>query len=162
MDRSSRAPLIAVALIVLGTVLASPVVGLVEFDESDATGNIGTGTATVSTVSLPDEATFQRGRYGSETYYLQVAAGSVTFDRITGKPVLSYELNVDALGYSRQTTYFLQPGTDEWIELTIEKDNLEPDSLDEDAYDAELRLVLRGDGESRVLRQKNVTVQVRE
>ncbi|MFD1587193.1 hypothetical protein ACFR9U_09375 [Halorientalis brevis] len=164
MEIASQSPLIAATLIVLGTLVASPAVGLVDFtDNRQSQGELGTGNVTVTEASLPSSAGFEKGQYGSESYYLRVPAATVTFERVTGRPVLNYKLDVPGLSYSRQSVYFVdESDSGERVTFKLNKDTLPPETFTREEYTGEVRLVMRANGSARVLANRTITVEVRE
>ncbi|WP_136717883.1 hypothetical protein [Halorientalis salina] len=162
MNLASRSPLVAGAIIVLGTLVAAPGLGVVDIERSQqSTPDVGTGNVTVANASLPSTARFQQGSYGSGTYYLEVPETEVEFESVTGRPVLNYKLNVPALSYSRQSVYFVESGTERRT-LTVERDTFPPETFSQTEYTGELVLTLRANGTERVLANRTVTVEVRE
>jgi hypothetical protein len=162
MDPARYLPVFATGLIVAVTLLSGPLVGGVDFthDRTDETVGIGTGSASVTSVSLPGTVQFQQGRYGSGGYYVRVPDATVEFERIRGRPILSYKLEVEEMGYSRETSHFLSSDTPERLALSIEKDTLDPEEVEATEYSGRLRVSVRANGTDRVLASRNVTVRV--
>ena len=159
---ASRIPLVAATIIVLGTLVAAPGLGVVDISESrESHPDLGTGNVTVKNASLPSTARFQRGSYGAGSYYLQVPETEIEFERVTGRPVMNYKLNVHALNYSRQSVYFVAEGT-ERLTIQVERDTLPPETFSREEYAGELELALRTNGTKRVLANRTITVEVRE
>jgi len=162
MSLASRTPVVAAAVIVLGTLVAAPGLGVVDVErDQESNPDVGTGNVTVADVSLPSTVRFQRGSYGSGSYYLRVPETQIRFESVTGRPVISYELDVPALNYNRQSVYFVDEGT-ETLTVTVEEDTFPPETFSQASYDGELELVLRANGTERVLANRTITVEVRE
>lgn len=159
MNVASRVQIVAVAVILLGTLASGP---LDLTDPRREETDLGEGSVDVTSVTLPETVTLQRGRYGADGYYLQVPEATVEFERVTGGPVVGYTLEIPELSYTRQTAYFLNDGTTGSVSYGIEKDTFAPREIQKPAYRGELRLVVRSNGTERVLKQRNVTVRVRE
>ena len=164
MDIASRSPLIAATVIVLGTLVASPAVGVIELsDHRQSHADLGTGNVTVANASLPPSAGFEKGKYGSESYYLRVPDATVKFERVTGQPVLNYKLNVPALSYSRQSVYFVdESDSGKQVTFKLSKDTLPPETFSREEYTGEVALVMRTNGSARVLANQTITVEVRK
>lgn len=159
MNVGSYVPYVAAALILLGTLASGPL-ALADRPERE-TGGIGTGSVTVSEVTLPETVTLRQGRYGEDSYYLQVPAATVVFEGIQGRPVLTYKLDIPGLRYTRESAFFLGSETGDRMQLSLQRDQLAPSTVRNDSYAGELRVVDRTGEESRVVARQNVTVQVR-
>lgn len=159
MNVASGVQVAAVAVIVLGTLASGPLDLTTPRREA---ADLGEGSVDVASVTLPETVTLQRGRYGADGYYLQVPEATVEFERVTGGPVVGYTLAVPELDYTRQTAYFLDDGTTGSVSYGIEADTFPPEEIEQSAYDGKLRLVVRSNGSERVLKERNVTVRVRE
>jgi hypothetical protein len=161
MDMGRAAPIMAVGVITLLTLSSGPV-GVVDFTtEQDATAGLGEGRIVGGSVDMPSTAALQQGGYGSQSYYLQVPDAVLTVERVEGRPVVSYKVNIPELGYSRETAHFLSEGMGPRISLSVEKDTLRPSDVQQDEYAGELLVVSRIDHNSTVLERRNVTVEVR-
>lgn len=123
---------------------------------------IGSGSASVSVVSAPDRATLDPGRQGGDLYYLNVPDTEVEIAQLRGNPLLAYAIDIDKLGYSRSSVTGLATAGDGSASLSLSQDTLDGERLTQDQYDGTLRLVLRGDGEERVLYDRDITVEVRQ
>jgi hypothetical protein len=160
MDFGRAAPLGAVGVILVLTLSSGPA-GVVDFTtERDVTAGLGQGELVGSSVDVPSRAALQQGGYGSQSYYLQVPDATLTVDRVAGRPVVSYKINIPELGYSRETAHFLSAEMGPHITLSVEKDTLRPDDVQQDEYDGELVVIERIDHNSTVLERRNVTVEV--
>ncbi|SDF84983.1 hypothetical protein [Halorientalis regularis] len=159
MNLGSNVPAVAAALILVGTLASGPLA--LADRPAEQTGTIGTGSVAVSEVRLPETATLQQGQFGEESYYLEVPDATVVFERLEGRPILTYKLAIDGLEYSRESAFFLGPDTGDRMQLSLERDELSPETVQNDSYAGVLRVIDRTGEESRVVAERNVTVQVR-
>jgi hypothetical protein len=159
MNLGSNVPAVAAALILVGTLASGPLA--LADRPAEQTGTIGTGSVAVSEVRLPETATLQQGQFGEESYYLEVPDATVVFERLEGRPILTYKLAIDGLEYSRESAFFLGPDTGDRMQLSLERDELPPETVQNDSYAGVLRVIDRTGEESRVVAERNVTVQVR-
>ncbi|MFB6082707.1 MAG: hypothetical protein ABEJ94_00500 [Halorientalis sp.] len=158
MNVGSTVPSVAAAVILIGTLASGPLA--LADRPADRTGEIGTGAVEVDAVELPATATLQQGQFGERSYYLEVPPATVRFEDIRGRPVLTYKIEIPALGYTRESAFFLGPETDERMRLSLERDELAPSTVRNDSYAGVVRVIDRTDG-TRVLARRNVTVEVR-
>jgi hypothetical protein len=160
MERSRAAVYATAAVIVLVTVASGPLVGAVTVPEGGVSGPApGTGSATVSVVSMPDRATLEPGQYGTDVYYLEVPDAAVDVSAVTGQPVLTYSLSVPELK-SRSSVFFLRPGEQGRTELSMDRLSFDPGAVDRERYTGQLRLVLRGSGGETTLYREPVVIEV--
>ncbi len=162
MERSRAAVYATVAVIVLVTVASGPLIGAVTVPEGGVSGPApGTGNATVSVVSMPDQVTLEPGAYDTDVYYLEVPDAVLDVSAVTGKPVLTYSLSVPGLK-SRSSVFFLQSGEQGRKELSMARLSFDPAEVGKEQYTGELRLVLRGSGGELTLYREPVVVEVAE
>jgi hypothetical protein len=121
---------------------------------------LGEGTASVSVVSAPEQATLEPGRQGGNVYYLRVPDTEVEVSQLRGNPLVSYSIDIDGLGYSRSSVTGLGTVGDGTARLSLSEDTLDGNRLEQTEYDGRLRLVLRGDGGEQVLYDEPITVEV--
>jgi len=148
--------------ILMVTLVSGPLVGAVDLTQepTGCTEPIGSGSATVDVDSLPDSATISKGQFGAETYYLDVPDGSATVTNVTGQPILSYTISIPELGRTAGPTLFLCADQSSQQTLSIQRLTIDENTLDDEAYDATLTLILRGDGEEVLVREQSITVEV--
>jgi hypothetical protein len=158
-------PVVAVAVILVGTLLSGPLAPGVDFtkvrETEEGLGSLGSGNITISEATLPDSAVLQRGNYGAGTYRLRVPAATVTVDRYTGRPIISYGIDIDELGYSRNTIRILVNESESRLTIPLEEDDLDKGQLEAEEYDAQLTLLTRAGGNETVVATRNITVAVR-
>ncbi|MFC6836242.1 hypothetical protein [Halomarina ordinaria] len=161
MDTGRTAVSVAVVAIVATLVLTGPY-GPVDATTAaaDGFGSDG-GEASVAAVSLPDDATLTAGRYGAEAYTLRVPPATADVERVTGRPMLVYEVRVPALGYSRVSLASLDEGGED-VRLTLASDTFAPERIDRETYDGEVLVTVRSGEESRVVERAPLTVRVVE
>jgi len=141
-------------------IASGPLVGAVTVPEGGVSGPApGTGTATVSVVSVPDRATLEPGAYDTDVSYLEVPDAVVDVSGVTGKPVLTYSLSVPELR-SRSSVFFLEPGAEGRTELSMDRLSFDPGAVDRERYTGQLRLVMRGSGGERTLYEGPIVIEV--
>lgn len=163
MDRSRVLSAVAVSVILGVTLLSGPAVGVLDLtrERVDTTG-IGQGNVTVDAVDAPDTAALDRA-VASESYYLEVPAARVHIASVSGRPTLSYRVEIHELGYTRGSTHFLDADDaddDGWIAVSLERSTFSGDRITESAYDGTLSVVLRYNDTERVVYEEPVTVEV--
>ncbi|WP_254274019.1 hypothetical protein [Haloarcula marina] len=158
----SRAAVLGVAIVVLVTAAVSgPLVPGVTLTTERSVA-YGEGTANVSSATLPDRATLERGSFGQRGYYLTVPPGTVQFDALTGTPMLVYRLNIDDIGYTRSTVHFLDASVAERYEVTMDADNFAPERIDRQTYRGTIGVVVEDSRSRRLVAERNLTVEVDE
>ncbi|PSQ03365.1 hypothetical protein BRC92_07055 [Halobacteriales archaeon QS_4_69_31] len=160
MDASRLVVYASVALMVALTVLSGPVVGAVDLTTPVVHGAVGEGNVTVESVEAPATARIDRGLQ-SESYYLKVPDTRVRASSITGKPVVSYRIEIPGLNYTRSTAHFLDSDDAGVVAFSIAEDTLGSDRVDAERYGGRIRLVVRGTTEW-VVYEGTVTVEVTE
>ena len=159
-------PAVAVTVgVVLATTLVSgPLVGFVDLtaDQSFSSAGLGEGRATVTDVTFPDRVVIEKGDYGSGSYYLRVGTASATVRDVVGRPILSYELSIPALGNTKSTIQVLSSSDDGEIELGFDEKPFGKDEITADSYAGTLSVAIRYGGEERTVARENVTIEVVE
>lgn len=152
-----------VALLLAVTLLSGPLVGAVDLtpDREEREFAPGAGTVEASVVSVPSNATLDRGAYGSGAYYLRVPEATVDVAAVTGQPMLVYKLRIPELGYVRGTTHFLDESSTGRRTIALDEATLAPEEIDRDRYRGELLVLTRTDSGDRTISRTNVTVEVR-
>lgn len=160
MDRSRAVVFAAVTLIVGVSVVSGPAIGVIDLTTPrfDTTG-VGQGNATVDQVEAPAEVRLEKA-YQSNAYRLRVPDSRIHVASVSGRPVVTYELSIDSLGYTRTTSHFLDEGDDGWRSLSLSGDSLGNSTVRESQYDGTLSIVLRYNDSKRVLYRESVTVDV--
>jgi len=159
MDRTRGVTYATVAVVVAVTVATGPV-GLLAVPEPGTDGALGTGNATVSVVSAPEDVRIEGGEYGTDTLNLRVSEAVLDVDSVSGNPLLTYAIDIDELGYSRSSVHVLGPAQEGRIRVGIDRATFEASEITADRYEGRLRLVLRGN-ETRTIYSEPVTVAVR-
>jgi hypothetical protein len=163
MDEARVAVVGACAIITTMTLLSGPLVGAVDLTyprESDH--GIGNGSAAIASIDLPNRAALRTGSYGAEAYYISLQPAVVTIDSVEGRPILSYKLKIDELSYSRETVHFLSASNQGAMEISLDPDTFKRKTITRSRYNGTAKLTLRNQTGSTVLREQNLTVEVRE
>lgn len=114
MDRiERRAVSVTVTSILVALVLSGPVIDGVDLTAPRSRATVSGGNATVEAVSIPAESFhIERGRFGTQAYYLRIPDATVTIESVTGRPRLVYRVVVPELGVERLQTRLLTESAD--------------------------------------------------
>jgi hypothetical protein len=160
MNRSRLLSAVSVSVILGVTLLSGPAVGVLDLTQSGVdTAGIGEGNVTVDAVDAPEAAALDRA-FGSESYYLEVPDAGVTIASVRGRPILSYQVEIHELGYTRGSTHFLDADDAGRIAVSMERDTFSGSRITESAYNGTLSVVLRYNDTERVVYEGAVTVEV--
>ena len=158
-------PFLAVVILLAGVLVSGPLVPGVDFtrvrESESGLDSLGSGNITVDNATLPERAVLQQGNYGAGTYRLLVPDATVDVERYTGRPIISYAIDIDEIGYSRNSIRILVNETDGRLSLPLEEDTLDKGQLGKDEYAAQLTLLTRAGGNETVVASRNITVEVR-
>lgn len=158
-------PVVAVLVILTGTLLSGPLAPGVDFthirDTDEGLDSLGSGNITIGNATLPDRAVLQRGSYGAGAYRLQVPPATVEVTNYTGRPIISYEIDIDEIGYSRNSIRILVNESASRLTIPLKEDTLDKGQLDADEYRAQLTLLTRASGNETIVARRNITVEVR-
>lgn len=165
MDAARGSVYAAVALIAAVTIISGPLVGAVDLTYergSGITDDIGSGSADVVVHSLPESATISEGRYGSQTVYLRVPDARITLSNVTGQPLLKYDLDIPELGFSTGTTTFVTERSEGRKTLSIPRKTFDASEIERDRYEATVSILVRADGNTTVVDQRSMNVEVKQ
>lgn len=151
-----------VSLVLLTTLASGPLVGAVDLTTEPDRPTFGDGTVTVRSVAIPESGELTKARFGAGRYYLRVPPASVYLERVTGNPRLVYRIQIDALGYSRNTVYALSSENVGRFTLTLGRDRLETSDFDRSSYEGRLSVERWSGGTERHLVTRNITIEVVE
>ena len=158
-------PTAAFVVILAGTLVSGPLVPGVDFTQVRETDggldSLGDGSITITEATLPERAVLRQGNYGAGSYRLLVPDATVVVANYTGRPIISYGVDIDEIGYSRNSIRILVNETDSQLSIPLEEDTLDKGQLSEDSYDAQLTLLTRANGNETVVATRNITVEVR-
>lgn len=141
-------------------VLSGPLVGAVDLTREPEMNGLGEGSVTVSSVSITGSVSLTQGKYGAGTYYLDTPPARLNVTAIRGRPILVYSIHIFELNYKRSTTHFLSDGDTGTQVLTITRDSMESETVQNDSYDGQLRILARTNGTDRLVHRQNVTIEV--
>lgn len=149
-----------VGVIVVTTVVSGPLVPGISLTEPAEATAYGEGNATISDVTFPERATFERASFGAQNYHLTVPPTTLQFSSLSGSPILSYRLEIESLNYTRTTTHFLGPSTGDAYRLTMQSDTFAVDRITASSYEGRLSVVKRDSSGDAVVAEGTVTVEV--
>ena len=153
-----------VAVVVATTLVSGPLVGFVDLtaDQSFSGAGLGEGRATVTDVTFPDRVVIEKGDFGSGSYYLRVGTATAEVSEVVGRPILSYQLSIPALGNTKSTIQVLSASSEGEIELAIEESPYGKDQITADSYEGTLSVAVRYGGQEHAIASENVTIEVIE
>jgi len=160
MDRSTLFVYATVTVIVGVSVVSGPSVGLVDLTSPRAdTAGLGQGNATIDGVDAPERVRIDRG-FQSESYRLEVPDARVHLAAVTGRPILNYRLEIDALGYTRTSSHFLDSDSVGWTTLTLADATLSASAVADKRYEGRLSIVVQSNGTASTVYSRSVAVEV--
>jgi len=162
MDAERATVWSVVGLVVVTTLLSGPLVGAVDLTTEPDRPALGSGSVSVASVSLPEQATLSAGRFGADEYTLRVPDATAEITAIDGRPILVYTLSIPVRGYTRSTTHFLAAHHTGTFTLSIADDGFEPSTVTRSEYDGRLQVVARANESERVVANRTITVAVVE
>lgn len=162
LEFSEVAPLVAVAVI-LSALLAfgplSPFSNNQVLQQPDA--GVASGSADVTIEQKPPAAlNLTRERLSAGRYILHVPETVVTVQNVSGRPLLTYKVQLTKLGHSQLSIAELNSGSEGRLSLQLQPMTVNPDRVRNDTYTAEVSIILRASGK-HVIYQENVTVHVK-
>lgn len=162
MDDARAVVLATGAVVVLLTLLTGPAIGVIAVPSDEGLGGAGlaTGNATLTEVEFPADPTLSAGQYEAGQFVLRTGDVGIRVANVTGRPLLTYKLDVHGLDYTRSSLTVLEPGMAGRRSIQLSTDTLPAEAVNRGAYPGELRLILRGDGPDREIAARNVTVTV--
>lgn len=162
--RTQPAVIVTVAIVTVTTLVSGPVVSAVDLTDSgtlDGT-DLGEGRLTVGDVTVPETVVIERGDFGAGTYYLRVPPATAELQSIAGRPIISYEVSVRELGFTRSGVHVLSAENEGTFEMTLEDAPFGKNEIRNESYVGELSITARYDGQEHVLERTNVTIEVIE
>ncbi|MHB9285731.1 hypothetical protein ACKVMT_01665 [Halobacteriales archaeon Cl-PHB] len=163
MDAGRLAVLGVVTVVLVVTVATGPLVGAVDVPKQGlgANADIGSGNATLSVAEAPSEGTLATGQY-DDLRYLTIPDATVEIADVEGAPILTYTVDIEAIGYSRSSVYVITKRSEGTLALELQRDDVERSRLENDSYEARLQILLRTDGTERVVYEDMIPVGVEE
>ncbi|EJN58001.1 hypothetical protein [Halogranum rubrum] len=155
---------LVVVLVGVCALVSGPLVSGVDFTPAaDDDGSLATatgGSVTVEETTLAQaDYRLVAGNYGSGIYKLRAPPARISFTEVTGPALVSYHLDVPALGYSTSTIATIDESTTT-VTLQFSKATIPADSVTASSYDATARLTVRSNGTVRTVDETNVTLTV--
>jgi len=160
MDSDRSVVALAAAVILALTLASSPVFGIVTIPD-DSPQRLGSGSATITIQSTPEEVTLEGGHY-TDVHYLRVPEMSATVEDVSGSPVLTLSLAIRDIGYSRSSVYVLSEEMDGTHGFAIQEDSIDSAKLRNDSYRGRLQVVLRDESGRTELVNEPVAVEVKD
>lgn len=163
MNPISTTPWLVTGMIVVVVVLSGPLVPTVDF--TSPTGSKPSlderSSATISVIEPPSDGfRIAPGRFGTGPY-LYASPVVIHVERVSGVPIIAYELSVPGLNYvTASLTFPSDEHEGENLTLTLERSTIRPGRVTEPAYPAHLSITVRTGNETRTVFGRNTTVTV--
>lgn len=157
-----------VGLIVAVTLVSGPLVGAVDLtpEAGDDAGPASNEPASATVQVLEEPAgpvVLDQGEFGNDVYKLVVPPITVRVTDVRGAPTVTYKVRIFGLGYTRVTSYVLEPGTSaERRILEVTKTTFPPSRITEAEYPARLFVTVHDSAGTRIVYQTNTTAVVQD
>ena len=169
MDVANALPSVVVAVVAVTAVVSGPLVSVdLTPDPTTCDEDVRPerGNATVTVHSLPDRATLSRSEFGADVWRLDIPPARVNVTDIERRPTVSYRIQIPELGRTAGVRTVFSHCTTGRVPLRIDQPTFQPETVDNETYDATLFVTYRGTENGtkveRTLAERNVTVVVRE
>lgn len=149
-------------IILIVLVVSGPLTGGIAFAPDDPEG-FGYGTISLTPQSQPTEVSIYTGRFDAGLLVLSVPDTVVRINQVTGRPLVTYKLNIPEMGYVRQALHIINAdSTGDSYVLSLGETPIEPELVDETRYNGTIAIEIRDDRGTRTAYSWNVTVVVTE
>ncbi|TSD15644.1 hypothetical protein DP107_00175 [Haloglomus irregulare] len=120
-----------------------------------------TGSMEATVLETPDTVRLDRVQENGTDYYrLLVPAVTVDIANVTGRPALTYRLQIAEVGHTRVTAHVLSSAQEGRFSATLEPTEIEADRVGNDSYVGELSVITRSDRGTEFVHESTVTVRV--
>lgn len=148
----------ATVVVLVGiAVAAGPLVGLPIL--SPVPADPGTGSMTATVEESPGRATLEEKTYGDGDYSLRGPRVLVSIEALSGRPYLSYTIEVPALGH--QTTSLTVVEEAGQHRLRMKPSTVPGDEVTDERYQGTISIHVIDDDGRRSIHENDVTVEVR-
>jgi hypothetical protein len=148
-----------VGFVLFVLVLSSPVLGAVDLTP-ESRDRLGDGTANATLVSDPDDGLYvDRGRFGTDVFYLRIPDAAVDVESVTGRPRLVYQVSVPGLDFERSATTRLDG--DGRVRVPMDARAFTHAQVANESYRATVTVRVQSFETDRVVAERTVTVPVR-
>lgn len=164
MNPNSTIPWLATGMIIFVVTLSGPLVPTIDFTSDGSELSFDEpSSATVSVVKAPNNGfRIALGRFGTGPY-LYSSPAVIHVERVSGVPIIAYELSIPELRYTFASLTFPSDAHEgENLTLAIERSSIQPEIITEPAYPARLSVIVRTSNETRTVYEQEVTVTVGE
>lgn len=167
MDWVRAAVAVTVGVILVTTVISGPLVGAVDLTpETSDSARPASGEPARATVHILEEpagpVVLDQGEFGNDVYVLRVPPIRVRVTDVRGAPTVTYKVRIFGLGYTRVSSYVLEPGAAERRALEVTKTSFPPSQITETEYPARLFVTVHDSGGTRIVYQTNTTAVVED
>jgi hypothetical protein len=164
MDRMRIAALLLLAAC-FGVALAAGPYGAdirsLAADDGSTANDYATGFVNETVIDTPDTARLDQFQANGTTQYrLLVPAATVNIANVSGRPGLTYKLQIDGLGHTRGTTHVLSTAQEGRFRAALNPSELATDRVQNDSYTGDLTIIVRSDRGTRFVHESTVTVRV--
>lgn len=150
---------VTVGVIVFGTIVSSPALGV--FSLSSDSDQLGDGTAAVETVSLQtDSIRITDGRFGTGVQYLRMPPASVQTSAIEGRSRLVYRVEVPQLDVVATATEPLSPGGGQTHSVVMDDVALQSIGGDARSFEGTVSVRVQSFEVDETVYENNVSIEV--
>lgn len=165
MDATRTAVWMTVGVVVGAAFVSGPLLGSVDLTSSERGERLfcepsGTLDATVERVPT-DSLAIESGRFGTDQHALVGDGVRLRVANVTGCIVVSYSLEIEALGFSSVTHNYVTAESNGVQHLAAVGGIFDSERITEASYDATVTIDVRGQTNRTVYRE-NVTIPVEE
>lgn len=151
-----------VVLIFISIILFTSGSAVPQVDFTSSSEELGDGTAEISVVSSPNQLNIDRGRFGTDVYYLRVPDTVVHVDSVDGSPRIVYDFSSPELGIDVTKKKYLRGTEDEKIRLDIGHMALEESAIKKESYEANLTVNIQSFETYKTVYESEMEVEVTE
>jgi hypothetical protein len=153
------AQLAVVGFVLFVLVISSPVLGAVDLTP-ETRDRLGDGTANATLVSEPADGLYvDRGRFGTDVFYLRIPDAVVDVESVTGRPRLVYQVSVPGLDFERSATTRLDG--DGRVRVPMDARAFTYAQVDNESYRGTVTVRVQSFETDRVVARRTVTIPVR-
>lgn len=151
----------AVAVTIVLVTLATGPLSAIQVPEGGLAGqeSLGEGNATITVEQFPERATLTEREY-EDLYYLETPDTTVRYSNVSGAPILVYSVSVEEIGFSRGQTYVVTPEKDGHHRLSVGRETMDANRIEQQEYTGTLELVLHTNGKQRMIANRSIVVGV--
>lgn len=151
--------LAVVGFVLFVLVISSPVLGAVDLTPASR-DRLGDGTANATLAFEPaDGMRIDRGRFGTDVFYLRIPAAVVDVESVSGRPRLVYQVAVPGLDFERTATARIERSGR--VRVPMDARAFTYAQVANESYRATVSVRVQSFETDRVVARRSVTIPVR-